>query len=98
MALSDISLARFNLDKSVEAIGVKKWICILAAAVAAGGWAAELHQVVIVSRHNLRAPLDTAMQALGEVTTNKWFAWTSAPGELSRKGAALTLPHSPPLA
>ena len=50
MALSDISLARFNLDKSVEAIGVKKWICILAAAVAAGGWAAELHQVVIVSR------------------------------------------------
>lgn len=89
MALSDISLARFNLDKSVEAIGVKKWICILAAAVAAGGWAAELHQVVIVSRHNLRAPLDSAMQDLAESTTNKWFAWTSAPGELSRKGAAL---------
>ena len=70
-------------------MNARKLILALATAVAAGGWAAELRQVVIVSRHNLRAPLDTAMQALGEVTTNKWFAWTSAPGELSRKGAAL---------
>ena len=70
-------------------MNAKNWICILAAAVAAGGWAAELRQVVIASRHNLRAPLDTAMQDLAESTTNKWFAWTSAPGELSRKGAAL---------
>ena len=61
----------------------------MVAAAAAGGWAAELRQVVIVSRHNLRAPLGTAMQDLAESTTNKWFAWTSAPGELSRKGAAL---------
>ena len=67
----------------------RKWTCVLAAAVAAGGWAAELRQVVIVSRHNLRAPLATAMQDLAESTTNAWFAWTSAPGELSRKGAAL---------
>ena len=70
-------------------MNAKKWMFVLAAAAAAGGWAAELRQVVIVSRHNLRAPLDTAMQALAESTTNKWFAWTSAPGELSRKGAAL---------
>ena len=70
-------------------MNVKKWLCVLAAAVAAGGWAAELRQVVIVSRHNLRAPLDTAVQDLRESTTNTWFAWTSAPGELSRKGAAL---------
>ena len=67
----------------------KKWTLVLAAAVAVGGWAAELRQVVIVSRHNLRAPLDTAMQDLAESTTNTWFTWTSAPGELSRKGAAL---------
>ena len=64
-------------------------LCVLVAVAAAGGWAAELRQVVIVSRHNLRAPLGTAMQNLAESTTNKWFAWTSAPGELSRKGAAL---------
>ena len=68
---------------------MKKLLCVMVAAAAAGGWAAELCQVVIVSRHNLRAPLGTAMQNLAESTTNKWFAWTSAPGELSRKGAAL---------
>ncbi len=72
-----------------EKLVVKKWLCVWAVAVAAGGWAAELRQVVIVSRHNLRAPLDTAVRALRESTTNTWFAWTSAPGELSRKGAAL---------
>ena len=70
-------------------MNVKKLMCVWAVAMAAAGWAAELRQVVIVSRHNLRAPLDTAIQDLGEVTTNTWFAWTSAPGELSRKGAAL---------
>jgi len=68
---------------------MKKLLCVLVAAAAAGGWAAELRQVVIVSRHNLRSPLGTAKQNLAESTTNKWFAWTSAPGELSRKGAAL---------
>lgn len=68
---------------------MKKLLSIMAVAAAIGGWAAELRQVVIVSRHNLRAPLGTAMQNLAESTTNKWFAWTSAPGELSRKGAAL---------
>jgi glucose-1-phosphatase len=68
---------------------MKKLLCVMVAAAAAGGWAAELRQVVIVSRHNLRAPLGTAMQDLAESTTNKWFAWTSAPGELSRKGVAL---------
>jgi glucose-1-phosphatase len=68
---------------------LKKLLCVVAVAVSAGGWAAELRQVVIVSRHNLRAPLDTAVQDLRESTTNTWFAWTSAPGELSRKGAAL---------
>ena len=67
----------------------KKLTFVLAVAAVAGCWAAELRQVVIVSRHNLRAPLDTAMKNLAESTTNAWFAWTSAPGELSRKGAAL---------
>ena len=68
---------------------MKKLLCVMVAVAAAGGWAAELRQVVIVSRHNLRSPLGTAKQNLAESTTNKWFAWTSAPGELSRKGAAL---------
>ena len=70
-------------------MNMKKLMCTMAAVLAAGGWASDLCQMVIVSRHNLRAPLDTAMQDLSEVTTNKWFDWTSAPGELSRKGAAL---------
>ena len=68
---------------------MKKFLCVLAIVAASGSWAAELRQIVIVSRHNLRAPLDTAVQDLRESTTNTWFAWTSAPGELSRKGAAL---------
>ena len=68
---------------------MKKLLYVLVAVAAAGGWAAELRQVVIVSRHNLRSPLGTAKQNLAESTTNNWFAWTSAPGELSRKGAAL---------
>ena len=54
-------------------MNVKKLMCALVAAAAAGGWAAELRQVVIVSRHNLRAPLDTAVQDLRESTTNTWF-------------------------
>ena len=68
---------------------MKKFLCVFAIVAASGSWAAELRQIVIVSRHNLRAPLDTAVQDLRESTTNTWFAWTSAPGELSRKGAAL---------
>ncbi len=68
---------------------MKKFLCVLATVAVSGSWATELRQVVIVSRHNLRAPLDTAVQDLRESTTNTWFAWTSAPGELSRKGAAL---------
>ena len=68
---------------------MKKFLCVFAIVAASGSWAAELRQSVIVSRHNLRAPLDTAVQDLRESTTNTWFTWTSAPGELSRKGAAL---------
>ena len=68
---------------------MKKFLCVFAIVAASGSWAAELRQIVIVSRHNLRAPLDTAVQDLRESTTNTWFTWTSAPGELSRKGAAL---------
>ena len=68
---------------------MKRLLCALVAAASAVGWAAELRQVMIVSRHNLRAPLTSAVSMLGESTTNRWFTWTSAPGELSRKGAAL---------
>ena len=70
-------------------MNLKTWLCMLAVAAAAGGWAAGVRQVVIVRRHDLRAPLVAAAQDLHESTTNTWFAWTSAPGELSRKGAAL---------
>ena len=79
----------YNLVPMETKSKMKKLLCIMAVAAASGAWATELRQVVIVSRHNLRAPLDTSMQNLAESTTNIWFTWTSAPGELSRKGAAL---------
>lgn len=49
----------------------------------------QLQKMVVLSRHNIRSPLSRTDSALGRVTPHQWFAWTSAPSELSLKGGQL---------
>ena len=42
--------------------------------------------VVVLSRHNVRAPLTYNISVLSKITPHKWFKWTSAPSELSLRG------------
>ena len=48
-----------------------------------------LQQVIVFSRHSIRAPLSGSGSVLPYVTNHEWFNWTSAPAELSTKGAQL---------
>ena len=48
-----------------------------------------LDRVVILSRHNIRSPLSGSGSLLGDITPHEWFSWTSAPSELSLRGAVL---------
>lgn len=48
----------------------------------------QLQQVVLLSRHNLRAPL-VSSGALAEAAADRWAAWDVAPGELTTKGGVL---------
>ena len=48
-----------------------------------------LQQVVVLSRHNIRAPLSTNGSALAQATTHKWIDWTANPSELTLRGGAL---------
>ncbi|MBR0260412.1 MAG: histidine-type phosphatase [Selenomonadaceae bacterium] len=45
--------------------------------------------VVVLSRHNIRAPLTYNMSVLSKITPHKWFKWTSAPSELSLRGGEM---------
>lgn len=49
----------------------------------------DLKEVVILSRHNIRAPLSTSGSVLGQVTTKKWVEWTANGSELTLKGGVL---------
>lgn len=49
----------------------------------------ELEQVVVFSRHNIRAPLSSGDSVLGRITPFKWFNWSSNPSELSLRGGVL---------
>lgn len=46
----------------------------------------EMTGVVVLSRHNIRAPLSKRNSDLAKVTPHHWFEWTSAPSELSLHG------------
>ena len=46
----------------------------------------EMTGVVVLSRHNIRAPLVDKNSAISKVTPHKWIKWTSAPSELSLRG------------
>lgn len=49
----------------------------------------ELEQVVILSRHNIRAPLSGAGSALDTITPHKWFDWSAEASQLSVRGGTL---------
>ncbi|MBQ9068616.1 MAG: histidine-type phosphatase [Eggerthellaceae bacterium] len=53
------------------------------------GDAYQLQQVVMLSRHNIRAPLSTTGSALDKATPHTWIEWTSNASELSMRGGAL---------
>ncbi|MDU8924126.1 histidine-type phosphatase [Pasteurellaceae bacterium LIM206] len=49
----------------------------------------QLKEVVVLSRHNIRAPLSGKDSKLGKVTTHKWIDWTANPSELTLRGGLL---------
>lgn len=49
----------------------------------------ELKEVVVLSRHNIRAPLSGKNSILGKITTHEWTDWTANASELTLKGGVL---------
>lgn len=49
----------------------------------------QLQQVLVMSRHNLRAPLANNGSVLEQSTTNKWPEWDVPGGQLTTKGGVL---------
>ena len=49
----------------------------------------QLEEVVILSRHNIRAPLSTKGSLLDSATPHTWFEWSSNASELSLRGGML---------
>ncbi len=48
-----------------------------------------LEQVLVLSRHNIRAPLSGAGSALDTITPHEWFKWSSEASQLSVRGGNL---------
>ena len=48
-----------------------------------------LEQILILSRHSIRAPFPGNEITLSDITPHAWHVWSSAPGELSLRGAEL---------
>lgn len=48
-----------------------------------------LEKVLVLSRHNIRAPLSEPDSVLSVITPHAWFAWTAGTGELSLRGGEL---------
>lgn len=53
------------------------------------GAAYKLQQVVVLSRHNIRAPLSTNGSVLATATQHEWTNWTAEGSELTMRGGAL---------
>lgn len=49
----------------------------------------RLKEMVVLSRHSIRAPLSTDGSALSTLTPHKWIEWSAAPSELTLRGGAL---------
>lgn len=48
-----------------------------------------LTEVVVLSRHNIRAPLSGKNSILGKISTHEWTDWTANASELTLKGGVL---------
>ena len=48
-----------------------------------------LKEVVVLSRHNIRAPLSTKGSVLDKATPHTWFDWSANASELSLRGGLL---------
>ena len=48
-----------------------------------------LKQVIVLSRHNIRAPMSAKGSVLEQVTPNTWYNWSSNASELSLRGGVL---------
>ena len=53
------------------------------------GDAYKLKEVVVLSRHNIRAPLSSGGSASVDMTPHSWISWTGNPSELTLKGGIL---------
>lgn len=49
----------------------------------------QLKEVVVLSRHNIRAPLSTNGSKLGKLTSHQWIDWSAAASELTLRGGVL---------
>lgn len=49
----------------------------------------KLQEAVVLSRHNIRAPLSDSKSALGRMTPHKWHKWGVGKSELTSRGGAL---------
>lgn len=49
----------------------------------------NLKEVVVMSRHNIRSPLQTGGAAYTRVTPHEWFQWSSPSSQLSLRGGVL---------
>ena len=49
----------------------------------------ELTEVVVLSRHNIRAPLSGKNSILGKITPHEWTDWTANASELTLRGGVL---------
>lgn len=49
----------------------------------------DLKEVVVLSRHNIRAPLSGKNSLLDKATTHQWTNWTANASELTSRGGAL---------
>lgn len=49
----------------------------------------QLQEVVVMSRHNIRAPLSTVGSPVNRITPHKWTNWTAHAGELSLRGGVM---------
>lgn len=49
----------------------------------------DLKEMVVLSRHSIRAPLSGNGSALANLTSHKWTDWSAAPSELTSRGGAL---------
>lgn len=49
----------------------------------------QLKEAVVLSRHNIRAPLSDSKSDLGQMTPHDWTKWTAGKSELTLRGGAL---------